>query len=90
MAKLSTLAGAAALLAAVVPAAAQEWPTRPISMIVPYAAGGDSPAVSERYIRLGNTVAAPPQRSPAYLGGFIRSEIDKWAGPIRASGVSME
>jgi hypothetical protein len=50
----------------------------------------DNPAVSERYQRLGNTVAPAPQRSPEYLGKFIRSEIDKWAGPIRASGVSLE
>jgi tripartite-type tricarboxylate transporter receptor subunit TctC len=50
----------------------------------------DGPVASERYKRLGNTVAPPPQRSPEYLGQFIRSEIDKWAGPIRASGVSME
>jgi len=50
----------------------------------------DGPVASERYKRLGNTVAPPLQRSPEYLGAFIRSEIDKWAGPIRASGVSME
>jgi tripartite-type tricarboxylate transporter receptor subunit TctC len=50
----------------------------------------DSAMVSERYGRLGNTVAPPPQRSPEYLGQFIRSEIDKWAGPIRASGVALE
>jgi tripartite-type tricarboxylate transporter receptor subunit TctC len=50
----------------------------------------DQPAVSERYQRLGNTVAPAPQRSPEYLGKFIRSEIDKWAGPIRARGVSLE
>src|SRR5215471_264803 len=50
----------------------------------------DGPLASERYKRLGNTVAPPAQRSPEYLGQFIRSEIDKWAGPIRASGVSME
>jgi tripartite-type tricarboxylate transporter receptor subunit TctC len=50
----------------------------------------DGPVASERYKRLGNTVASPPQRSPEYLGQFIRSEIDKWAGPIRASGVSLE
>ena len=39
---MSTLRAAAAafsLLATVFPVAAQEWPTRPISMIVPYAAG---------------------------------------------------
>jgi tripartite-type tricarboxylate transporter receptor subunit TctC len=50
----------------------------------------DGPVASERYRRLGNTVAAPAQRSPEYLGQFIRNEIDKWAGPIRASGVVME
>jgi tripartite-type tricarboxylate transporter receptor subunit TctC len=50
----------------------------------------DGPVASQRYKRLGNTVASPEQRSPEYLGKFIRSEIDKWAGPIRASGVSME
>jgi len=50
----------------------------------------DGPVASERYKRLGNTVALPPQRSPEYLGKFIRSEIDKWAGPIRASGVALE
>jgi tripartite-type tricarboxylate transporter receptor subunit TctC len=50
----------------------------------------DQPAVNGRYQQLGNMVAPPPQRTPEYLGGFIRSEIDKWAGPIRASGVSLE
>jgi tripartite-type tricarboxylate transporter receptor subunit TctC len=50
----------------------------------------DGPLARERYKRLGNTIAAPAQRSPEYLGQFIRSEIDKWAGPIRASGVVME
>ena len=50
----------------------------------------DGPVASERYKRLGNTVAPPNQRSPEYLGQFIRSEIDKWAGPIRASGVLLE
>jgi tripartite-type tricarboxylate transporter receptor subunit TctC len=50
----------------------------------------DGPLARERYTRLGNTIATPAQRSPEYLGQFIRSEIDKWAGPIRASGVSME
>jgi tripartite-type tricarboxylate transporter receptor subunit TctC len=50
----------------------------------------DGPVASERYKRLGNTVAPPGQRSPEYLGEFIRREIDKWAGPIRASGVALE
>ena len=29
-----------ALAAATVPAAAQNWPTRPVTMVVPFAAGG--------------------------------------------------
>src|SRR5262245_54640369 len=43
---------AAVLVAAIVPAGAQEWPTRPISMIVPYAAGGP-PDVIARIIAPG-------------------------------------
>lgn len=37
---IAALAGAVALLAAAHPAAAQTWPTRPITLIVPFAAGG--------------------------------------------------
>src|ERR1700756_6051724 len=51
--KSKMLASAAVVLAAaVLPAAAQEWPTRPISMIVPYAAGGP-PDVIARIIAPG-------------------------------------
>src|SRR5262249_47726561 len=56
LARMSTIraaAAAAALLAAAIfPAGAQEWPTRPISMIVPYAAGGP-PDVIARIIAPG-------------------------------------
>src|SRR5215469_1224599 len=53
MAKLRELAAATALLvSALVPAAAQEWPARPITMIVPYAAGGP-PDVIARIIAPG-------------------------------------
>ncbi len=36
------------------------------------------------------SVVAPGRRSPAYLQQFVESEIEKWAGPIRAAGVSMD
>src|SRR5947209_13941490 len=52
MSMLRTVAAAAALLAAGAPATAQEWPARPISMIVPYAAGGP-PDVIARIIAPG-------------------------------------
>jgi len=35
-------------------------------------------------------VVAPERRSPDYLAGFVAREIEKWAGPIKASGVSGE
>jgi tripartite-type tricarboxylate transporter receptor subunit TctC len=47
-------------------------------------------SVKERFESLGATVAAPDERSPDYLGKFVLSEIDKWAGPIKASGVSAD
>jgi tripartite-type tricarboxylate transporter receptor subunit TctC len=49
----------------------------------------DTPAVKDRLTQLGNTIVPPAQRTPEYLAKFIRSEIAKWAGPIKASGVSM-
>ncbi len=49
-----------------------------------------TPAVRDRLQELGNTVPPPAQLTPAYFAGFIRSEIAKWAGPIRASGTVLE
>ena len=46
----------------------------------------DSPAVREKLARLGATIVAPDRRSPAYLASFTRSELDKWKGPVAASG----
>lgn len=48
----------------------------------------DTPAVKERLEGLGAILATTERRGPAYLGQLVRSEIEKWAGPIRASGVS--
>ncbi len=50
----------------------------------------DTPMVRERYAGLGVTVVPPQRRSPEYLAKFIPAEIEKWAGPIKASGVSGE
>jgi len=48
----------------------------------------DTPAVRERLSAVGVTVVSPERRSPEYLAKFIPAEIEKWAGPIKASGVS--
>jgi hypothetical protein len=46
--------------------------------------------VRERLNTVGLYVPAPQRRSPDYLAGFVRSEIEKWAAPIKASGATVE
>jgi hypothetical protein len=46
--------------------------------------------VQERLAQLGATVAAPNERSPQWLGDFVKSEVKKWEEPIKASGVQVE
>ena len=50
----------------------------------------NTPAVKERLQGLGANVAKPDQQSPEFLGAFVKSEIEKWAAPIKASGVSAD
>jgi tripartite-type tricarboxylate transporter receptor subunit TctC len=50
----------------------------------------DTPAVKERLQSLGASIVAPDRRSPEYLANFVKSEIEKWAAPIKASGVVVE
>jgi len=50
----------------------------------------DSQAVRERFESVGVTVVAPERRGPEYLAKYIPSEIKRWAGPIKASGVSVD
>src|SRR5256885_2353686 len=49
-----------------------------------------TPAVQERMKSLAATVARSDQQSPEWLGSFVKSEIEKWAAPIKASGVSAD
>jgi tripartite-type tricarboxylate transporter receptor subunit TctC len=39
---------------------------------------------------LGAVVVAPDRRSPEYLAAFVHTEIQKWAGPIKASGADSQ
>jgi tripartite-type tricarboxylate transporter receptor subunit TctC len=50
----------------------------------------DSASVRERFASVGVTVVPAAQRSPEYLAGFVKREIDKWSGPIRSSGASAD
>jgi tripartite-type tricarboxylate transporter receptor subunit TctC len=50
----------------------------------------DNAAFRDRLRSLGLIVVAPERRTPEYLQKFVVSEIDKWAVPIRASGVKQD
>src|SRR5438094_3250285 len=47
-------------------------------------------AVEMRMQEIGADLVTPERSSPDYLGKFVETEIEKWAGPIKASGVSMD
>jgi hypothetical protein len=50
----------------------------------------DTPSVRERLQGMGVTLPPPDRRLPEYMAQFVRSEIKKWAGPIKASGAQIE
>lgn len=49
-----------------------------------------SPTVRERLEGLGARIVTQDRTTPQYLAQFLKSEIDKWAAPIKASGVSVD
>jgi tripartite-type tricarboxylate transporter receptor subunit TctC len=50
----------------------------------------DTASVRERMESIGISPVPADQRSPEYLAKWVPAEIAKWAGPIKASGVSMD
>jgi tripartite-type tricarboxylate transporter receptor subunit TctC len=50
----------------------------------------DTPTVRERLEGLGASVVPAERRGPDYLTRYLRSEIEKWAGPIKSSGAAIE
>jgi tripartite-type tricarboxylate transporter receptor subunit TctC len=49
-----------------------------------------TPSVRDRLEGLGAQIVPDNEATPQYLGDLVRSEIDKWAAPIKASGVSVD
>jgi tripartite-type tricarboxylate transporter receptor subunit TctC len=49
-----------------------------------------TPAVNERMASLGAVLVGDDRATPQYLARFVKSEIEKWAAPIKASGVTIE
>jgi tripartite-type tricarboxylate transporter receptor subunit TctC len=50
----------------------------------------DKPALRERLDAIGLIPAAPERRSPEYLRGFINSEVEKWAKPVKGGGLQVD
>ena len=50
----------------------------------------DNPTIRERLATVGVTVIPSARRSPEFLAKFIPSEIEKWAAPIKSTGISAE
>ena len=49
-----------------------------------------TPEVRARLESLGARVVSEDRATPEYLDQFVKSEIEKWAGPIKASGITVE
>jgi tripartite-type tricarboxylate transporter receptor subunit TctC len=49
-----------------------------------------SPQVKDKLAGLGAKIATPDQMTPQYLAELVKSEIAKWAVPIKASGVIID
>jgi tripartite-type tricarboxylate transporter receptor subunit TctC len=50
----------------------------------------DVPEVRERLEGFGLNVPGPERRTPEYLGKLVRSELEKWAAPVKASGATAD
>jgi len=44
----------------------------------------DAPVLRERFAKLGAIVVAPERRTPAYLDGYVKAEIEKWRAAAKA------
>jgi tripartite-type tricarboxylate transporter receptor subunit TctC len=50
----------------------------------------NDPEAKKKLEGYGYTVSTPDRATPAYLGNFVKAEIEKWAVPIKAAGVRIE
>jgi tripartite-type tricarboxylate transporter receptor subunit TctC len=50
----------------------------------------DDPGIRKRLEDLGLEIVAPERRSPEYLARFLPQEIERWAKPIRETGISAD
>jgi hypothetical protein len=84
----------AAFLASSADPRAQAFPTRPITMVVPFAAGGPNdtadPATQARFADIGQETASRHQHTPEALGAWHTAKTTKWWPIIKAANVKIE
>ena len=50
----------------------------------------DDPVMHKRLEELGLEIVPPERRTPEYLAKFLPQEIERWAKPILAAGISAD
>jgi tripartite-type tricarboxylate transporter receptor subunit TctC len=50
----------------------------------------DNPMLRRRLEELGLEIIPAEQRTPEYLAKFLPEDIERWAKPIRAAGISAD
>jgi tripartite-type tricarboxylate transporter receptor subunit TctC len=50
----------------------------------------DDPAIRRRLEDLGLEIVPPERRTPEYLAKYLPTEIERWAKPIHAAGISAD
>jgi tripartite-type tricarboxylate transporter receptor subunit TctC len=50
----------------------------------------DDPAIRRRLEELGLEIVPPERRTPEYLAKYLPAEIERWAKPIHAAGISAD
>ena len=50
----------------------------------------DNPVMRKRLEELGLEIVPAERRTPEYLAKFLSDEIERWAKPIKAAGISMD
>ena len=83
------VAALTALLAAL-PCAAQDYPSRPVRIVVPYGAGADAGRSAEYRDRVKKIFSEPATNTPAEFSAVIAAETARWGKVVRKAGVKLQ